>query len=174
MEEIIIEKMNYKAFILVIATLFLLIAAIAATAHGFMKHKSSIWLPGIAASAVLLIAFLTAIVSAMQKKSLITIKRDGIIDNSSISGVGYFVSFDDIKDFVIITIYNRKAIAIIPKNIDAFLSTLSVVKRSMAKRNINLNLPPVTIPTDLARNMDPEDILTLLKKRLSDYSSLYD
>lgn len=173
MEEIVIEKINYKAFVMVLASLFLFIAAVAVTIHGYTKNKTGIWILGSIGAVVLLICFISAIVSAMQVKSLITITRDGVIDNSSISGVGY-VAFDDIKDFVIINIYNKKAIAIIPKNIDDFLSKLSIVKRGMAKRNINLNLPPVTIPTNFAKDMEPEDILSLLKKRLTDYSSLYE
>jgi hypothetical protein len=131
------------------------------------------WLPGMIAAAAFLIGLITSIAGAMQVKSLITITRDGIIDNSSISGVGY-VSFDDIKEFIIITVSGKKSIAIIPKNVDSFLSNLSVVKRSLAKRNINADLPPVTIPVGLAKDMEAEDILTLLKKRLIDYSSLYE
>lgn len=173
MEEIVIEKINYKAFVIMLSTLFLLIAAIAATVYGFHHDKLRFWLPGLVLMIVQLVCFVASIISAMQVKRLLTITRDGIVDNSSISGAGY-ISFDDIKDFIIITIYNRKAIAIIPKNIDSFLSKLSVVKRGIAKRNINANLPPITIPTHLAKDMDPEDILSLLKKRLSDYSRLYE
>ncbi len=173
MEEIIIEKINYKAFVMVLGTLFLLIAAFAIMIYGFYKDRISFLLPGALAVPVLLIVFIIAVADARKVKRLLTITHEGIIDNSSISGAG-FVSFDDIKDFVIITLYNRKAIAIIPKNIDSFLLKLNMVKRGIAKRNINLNLPPFAIPTYLAKDMEPEDILSLLKKRLSDYSSLYD
>lgn len=172
-EEIIIEKINYKAFVIVLATIFLLIAAFAITVYGFDEKKMRYWLPGIIALVGLFIGLIVALVDAKQVKRLITITREGVIDNSSISGVGY-VSFDDIKEFIIIKIYNRKAIAIIPKNVDSLLSNLSMVKRSMAKRNINANLPPVLIATHLAKDMDPEDILSLLMKRLTDYSSLYE
>lgn len=173
MDEIVIEKINYKAFVIVLASLFFLIAAVAVTIYGFGQDKMRYWLPGIIALIVFLIAFISAVISSLQVKRLLTITRDGIVDNSSITGVGY-VSFDEIKEFIIITIYGKKAIAIIPKNVDSFLSTLSVVKRGIAKRNINSNLPPITIPVDLAKDMEPEDILSLLKKRLLDYSSLYE
>lgn len=173
MEEIVIEKNNYKSFVTALAVMFLLIAAIAVTIYGFHISKMRFWFPGIIAIIGLLACFITSILNIMQVKRLLTITRDGIVDNSPITGSGY-ISFDDIKEFMIITIYNRKAIAVIPKNIDSFLSNLSVMKRSMAKRNINANLPPVTISTYLAKDMESEDILTLLRKRLSDYSSLYE
>ncbi len=173
MEEIIIEKTNYKAFVIVLSTVFLFIAAVAVTVYGVREQRTGYWLLGIMAMIVLLIGAVIAIVNAMQVKRLLTITRDGIVDNSYLGGVGY-ISFDDIKDFIIITIYNRKAIAVIPKNIESFLSKLSVVKRSIAKRNINANLPPVTISTHFAKDMEPEDILSLLKKRLSDYSRLFE
>jgi hypothetical protein len=172
-EEIIIEKTNYKAFVIVLSTVFLFIAAVAVTVYGVREQRTGYWLLGIMAMIVLLIGAVIAIVNAMQVKRLLTITRDGIVDNSYLGGVGY-ISFDDIKDFIIITIYNRKAIAVIPKNIESFLSKLSVVKRSIAKRNINANLPPVTISTHFAKDMEPEDILSLLKKRLSDYSRLFE
>jgi hypothetical protein len=173
MEEIIIEKVNYKAFIIALANLFFLMAAVAITASGYIADKRSYRLLGIFASVVLLITFIIAVCNARKVKSLLTITRDGVIDNSSISGVGY-ISFDEIKEFIIITVNYKRSIAVIPKNVDHFLSKLNVVKRGLAKRNINSNLPPVMIPVDLAKDMEPEDILSLLRKRLSDYSSLYE
>lgn len=173
MGEIVIEKINYKAFVIVVALLFFLIAAGACMIYGFDKDKTNYWLPGMIVSIALFIAFIGAAADLMQIKILLTITHEGIVDNSSISGVG-FISFDDIKEFIIVTVNYKKSIAIIPKNVDIFLTKLSVVKRGLAKRNINLNLPPVMIPVDMAKDMDPEDILSLLKKRLSDYSSLYE
>lgn len=173
MGDIIIEEMNYKAFVLVLANLFLLIAAGAITVYGFRKNKTGFWLSGIAIATLLLFGLIGAIAKAMQVKKLLTITRDGIIDDSSLGGFGY-ISFDEIKEFIIVTVYNKQAIAVIPKNMDSFLSKLSAVKRRVVRRNLSLNLPPVSIPVDLAKDMEPEDILTLLQKRLADYSSLYE
>lgn len=173
MGDIIIEEINYKALVLVLANLFLCIAAGAITLFGIREDKLRYWLPGVVISFLFLILLISSVLKAAKVRSLLTITRDGIIDNSSIGGVG-FISFDEIKNFIIITVYNKKAIAVIPKNIDSFLSKLSVVKRRMVRRNLNLNLPPVTIHVDLAKDMEPEDILSLLQKRLADYSSLYE
>jgi hypothetical protein len=173
MGEIVIEETNYKAFAMAMANLFLLLAAIAVTIVGIIEHKPIYKLSGIAGSLALLAAFIRAVVKALDVKRLLTITRDGIIDNSSIGGVG-FISFDDIKEFQIVTLYNKHVIAVIPQNIDVFLSKLPVVKRRQAKRNVRLDLPPVTITVNMAKDMEPEDILSLLQKRLSDYSSLYD
>ncbi len=173
MEDIVIEEINYKSFVLVLANLFLLIASCAITIYGFREDRVSYWLPGLAIDLLLLFGFTASAVKAAHAKKLLTITMDGIIDNSSIGGVG-FISFDDIKEFLVIKIYNKKAIAVIPKNIDHFLSKFNAVKRGQMKRNLNLNLPPVTISVDLAKDMEPEDILSLLQKRLLDYSSLYE
>lgn len=171
MGEIVIEKINFKDYIMVLVNLLLLIATIAVALYGFEEHKARYWLPGLFFCAVFFVSFLISIFNARQVKRLITITREGIVDNSYISGRG-FISFDEIKDFVIINVNYKEAIAVIPKNIDSFLLKLNMVKRSVAKRNINANLPPVIIPVNLAKDMDPEDILSLLKKRLLDYSSL--
>lgn len=173
MEDIIIEEINYKAFVLVLANLFLMIASLAITVYGFRHSKVSYWLPGLLIDAILLVGFVISLIKAASIKRLLTIMMDGIVDNSSIGGVGY-IPFDDIKEFLVINVYNKKAIAVIPKNIDSFLSKFSSAKRRQMKRNLNSNLPPVTIMIEMAKDMEPEDILSLLQKRLLDYSSLYE
>jgi hypothetical protein len=173
MEDIIIEETNYKAFALTMAYLFLLLAALSITIFGMLKHKIMLWFPGIVVDFLFLIGFIGALMKVTNAKKLLTITVDGIIDDSSLGGVG-FISFDDIKEFQIITLFNKKAIAVIPKNIDSFLSNLPVVKRRTVRRNISQNLPAVAIHVDMAKDMEPEDILSLLQKRLLDYSSLYD
>lgn len=155
-----------------LANLFFLIASIAIMILGFKDSKAMYWLPSAAAALAFLVGFIAALINVMQVKRLITITMDGIIDTSSISGAG-FISYDDIKEFIIVTVYGKKVIAVIPKNIDVFLIKLSAVKRRLAKRNISLNLPPIMIPVNLAKDMEPEDILSLLTKRLSDNNSLY-
>jgi hypothetical protein len=173
MGDIVIEEMNYKAFVILLANLFVFIAAGAIMIYGLREDKLRFWLPGLLAGCVLFITLIGSAIKALKVRKLLTITRDGIIDNSSIGGVG-FISFDEIKEFMIVNIYNKRAIAVIPKNVDSFLSKLNVVKRRIVKRNLNMNLPPVTIMVDLAKDMEPEDILSLLQKRLTDYSSLYD
>lgn len=172
-EEIVIEEANYKAFAIGLAYLFMLIASIAITIYGLKENLMRFIMPGIILTLIFSVGFIRAVIKAANIKKLLTITSDGIIDNSSLGAVG-FVSFDDIKEFQIVTLYNAKAIVVIPKNIDTFLSKLSVVKRRQVKRNIKMNLPPVSINIHMARDMEPEDILSLLKKRLSDYSRLYD
>lgn len=173
MGKIVIEESNYKAFALTLANLFLLLAAIAIMIMGMIEGKIQFWLPGLGAAVALLIGFVLIVAKSSKNKALLTITMEGVIDNSSIGGVG-FISFDDINEFQVINIYNSKAIAVIPKNMDNFLSKLSAVKRRQVKKNINMNFPPVAINVDMAKDMEPEDILSLLQKRLSDYSSLYD
>jgi hypothetical protein len=173
MGDIIIEEANYKAFILALANLLLLIAAGAIFIYGIMHRRAAYWLPGIVTGTGFFIGFIYFMIKIVNVKRLLTITRDGIIDSSSLGSIG-FISFDVIKEFVIVNQFNKKGIAVIPKNIDNFLSNLSVVKRSLVKRNINSDLPAVVIPVNMAKDMEPEDILSLLQKRLLDYSSLYE
>jgi len=172
-EEIIIEEANYKAFALVLANLFMLLASIAIISFGVMEQKTGYRLLGIISTFLFLIGFMVAVIKATKIKRLLTISMEGIIDNSSIGGMG-FISFDDMKEVLIVTINNKKAIAIIPKNMDNFLAKLSIIKRRQVRRNLYLNLPPVTILVNMAKDMEPEDILSLLQKRLLDCSSLYE
>jgi len=171
MGEILIEEMNYKVYMIVFINVVLLLVACAITILGVRVQRLSYWVPGIFMTGAFMMGFFVSMVKAMQVKKLIAITIDGIIDYSSIGGESFF-SYDDIKEFSIISVYERKAIAIIPKNIDSFLPKYNAMKRKLMKRNISMNLPPVTILVDVAKDMDPEDILTLIQKRLADYSSL--
>lgn len=173
MGEIIIEESNYRAFALVVANLFMLIAFIAVSAFGLTRHRVAYWLPGLTGSAVFFIGFVIAISKAMKEKKLLTITMDGVIDESNTSGFG-FISFNDIREFQIIALYRARAIGIIPKDVNRFLAKLPPTKRRLAKRNMVMKQPPVTINVEQAKDMEPEDILSLLQKRLMDYSCLYE
>jgi len=173
MGDIVIEEMNYKAFVILLGNLFFVIAASAVTVYGVAADKVAYWIPGVIGTFVFFIIFIATALKSMKVKKLLTITRDGIIDNSSISGMG-FISFEEIKEFMVVTISNKKAIAVIPKDIESFLLQFSAVKRRMVKRNLNMQLPAVLITVDSAKDMEPEDILTMLQKRLADYASLYD
>lgn len=173
MGDIVIEEVNYKAFVMVMGSLLLLIASVSLAIVGFKQNRSGYWVPGIMAGLVFLILLISSAIKSMKVRKLLTITHEGIIDSSSMSGMG-FISFDEIKEFIIMSVYNKKAIAIIPKNIDSFLSHLPAVKRRLVRKNLHSDLPPVLIMVDSAKDMEPEDILSLLKKRLADYSSLYE
>jgi hypothetical protein len=171
--DIVIEEINYKAFVMVTGSMLLLIASVAMTVFGISKERNTYWVPGIIASFVLLIIFTVTAMNAMKVRKLLTITHEGIIDSSSLGGLG-FISFDDIREFLIVNVYNKRAIAVIPKDVESLITQFSLVKRRLIKRNLNLSLPPILIMVDLAKDMEPEDILSLLNKRLLDYSSLFE
>lgn len=173
MGEIVIEESNYRAASLALASLFLFIASVAIYIYGISRAKKSFWVPALIAGILFFIGFIVSITKAVKVRKLLTITVDGIVDNSTISGMG-FISYDDIREFRIVNLYRSRVIAVIPKDIDIFLSKLSLVKRRQIKRNLIMKLPPVSINVDQAKDMEPEDILSLLQKRLSDYSRLYE
>ena len=173
MGDIVIEEINYKAFVMVTGSMLLLIASVAMTIFGVQRNRSAYWVPGIMASFVFLIIFSAMAMNAMKVRKLLTITHEGIIDSSSLGGLG-FISFDDIKGFQIVNVYNKRAIAVIPKDVESLLTQFTLVKRRLIKRNLSLDLPPILIMVDLAKDIEPEDILSLLNKRLLDYSSLFE
>ncbi len=173
MGDIIIEESNYRAASLALASLFLFIASLAIYIYGISKDRRSFWLPALFAAILFFVGFIICISKAVKVRKLLTITVDGIIDNSTISGMG-FISYDDIREFQIVNLYRSRVIAVIPKDIELFITKLSLGKRRQVKRNMIMKLPPVSINVDQAKDMEPEDILSLLQKRLSDYSRLYE
>ena len=171
--EIVIEESNYRAVSLALGSLFLFIASLAIYVYGITRNHVAYWLPGLFAGIIFFIGFAIFVSKAVKVRKLLTITTDGIIDNSRHGGFG-FISYDDIGEFQIESLYRARVIAIIPKNLDSFILKLPLVKRRQVKRNLIMKLPPVSINVEQAKDMEPEDILSLLKKRLSDYSRLYE
>ena len=102
-------------------------------------------------------------------KKLITITTDGIEDHFG----NEYIPFSEVKRFEIVNVFGQKMLGVIPKDTERFISNISAAKQRTARANMKMMLPPLTIRVDTALDMSIEDILSLLKKRLSDYSSLY-
>lgn len=173
MGDIIIEESNYRALALLLGDIFMMIASISIVIYGNIHKLLFIKYCGIVAMVIFFGAFLYIIPKVAKAKKLLTITRDGIIDSSSLGGYGY-IAFDDIKEFKILSLYRTRIIAVIPKDEKELLAKLSPMKRLQLKKNVELNSLVIPIPVDLAKDMEPEDILSLLQKRLYDYNRLYE
>lgn len=174
MGDIIIEETNHRAFAMTLANFFMLVASIAISIYGFIKESKLYAVLGIIAALVFLVGFVAAVSQALKEKKLLIISTDGVNDCSSAGGGFGFISFKDIKEFVIIKHYNTETIGIILENRDEFMSKLAYSKWKMAKMNLHMKQPAIQIHTELAKDMESKDILTLLQKRLRDYKSLYE
>lgn len=172
MGDIIIEETNYRAFVIMMANIFMFIASIAIMVFGIARGKKLCVIVGIIAAVLFFIGLIAGILKASNKKIFLTITVDGILDSSSIGGYG-FIPYKDIKDFEIINYYGTETIAVILKNPEDFIARLPQHKKRQAKRNLSLKLPAIILHTELAKDMVPRDILTLLTKRLKDYNRLY-
>ncbi len=172
-EKIVIEEKQSKSVKLMFIGLLLLLVSIVVWTLGMKEKKILLWITGFISTVFFSIDFLIFLGRALQRKPLLTITFDGIIDSSLSGSVGY-ISFQDIERFCIVTIMGHKLIGVVPKDEEAFLDKLSPAKQRIARTNLDNKYPPFTIRVDKAKDMSLEDIFTLLKKRLNDYSSLYD
>jgi len=168
MPDIIIEEINYRAIIRSLINVSIFAVAIMLVVYGFEHGKIGCWLPGLIIAVIVSFFLIDSLLEAVKEKRLITITRDGIIDNSS--GLG-FISFDDIQEFKLVTIHNKKAIAIIPKNMRKFVEEHNIETQKV-KRYAGRESAPVVIFVNRAKDMAAEDILTLLQKRLADIACL--
>lgn len=173
MEKIVIEERQSIAIKIAFIAFVMLIASITVWGFGIKDNKILLWILGFLATIILSISFIVFLGRAIQRKPLLTITFDGIIDSSSSNSVGY-IAFQDIEGFCVVNIYGKKVIGVIPKDEEAFIDKLSPIRQGVARSNVKLKYPPFSIWVDRAKDMSLEDILTLLKKRLHDYSCLYD
>lgn len=169
MGDIVIEEINYKAIIISFINVALFVTALILAIYGFEHSLVAYWLPGLFISIIISFFLINSLLKAAKVKKLLTITRKGIIDNSS-GGLGY-ISFDDIKEFKIVTIHKKKAIAVIPKNMSSFAARYNMTKRKASKRSAAIE-QQYAIFVNRAKDMAAEDILTLLQKRLADIACL--
>ncbi|MDD4113008.1 MAG: hypothetical protein PHC56_08255 [Herbinix sp.] len=174
MGDIIIEETNHRAFAISLANFFMLVAFIAILIYGIMKENKLYVTIGILAALTFIVGFVIAISQVLKEKKLLIISMDGVNDCSSAGGGFGFISYKEIKEFVIIPHYNTETIGIILENRREFMSKLAHPNWKLAKRNLYLKQPAIQIHTELAKDMESEDILTLLQKRLRDYKRLYE
>ena len=173
MEKIVIEMKQSKTIKLMSMGFLLLLLSIFIWILGMREKKILLWLTGLLSMILSGTGFLIYLGRALQRKPLLTITFDGIIDSSSVNSVGY-IPFQDIERFCITNNSGQKVIGVIPKDEKYFMDKLSPIKQRLAKNNIDNQVPPFTIRVDKAKDMSLEDVYTLLTKRLNDYSSLYD
>jgi hypothetical protein len=172
-EKIVIEEKQSRALRLMCLGFVMLILSIVIWIYGMNQKKIIFMLLGFLSSVFFCIYFLFSLGRSIQRKPLLTITFDGIIDSTSSSSVG-FIPFQDIEKFCVVNIMGQKVIGVIPKDENDFITKLSPLKQRIAKNNVNMQIPPLSIKVDKAKDMSLEDVFTLLKKRLDDYSSLYD
>lgn len=172
MEDIIIEELSERAYKIVLSGVFMLISSLALLLFG--RHESSGILMVVGALGCFFfgISTIVAFYRATKNKPLLTLTMDGIIDTSSVSGVG-FIGYEEIDTVEIVNIFGQRVIGVTPKNRDDFIKKLSKNKQRAAKMNLKMNYPPITIRLDTAKDMSIEDIYTLIVKRLNDYKHLF-
>jgi len=172
-EKIVIEEKQSKTIRRMLIGLLFIIVSVIVWILGMREKRILLSITGLLFMMVSGIGFLVYLGRSLQKKPLLAITFDGIIDSSSGGSVGY-IPFQDIKSFCIVDNMGQKVIGVIPKDEKFFMEKLSPIKQRIAKNNIDHQSPPLTICVDKAKDMSLEDIFTLLTKRLNDYSSLYD
>lgn len=172
MENIIIEK-KQTFYLRMLLLSFILTTTSLITWIIRMKRNRTVFSFSLILTIFFCIVFFIILNKTLQKRPLITITFDGIIDCSSDKSVG-FIPFGDIDKFLIMDNPNRKSIGIIPKDEEAFIKKLSPIKQDLARVNVAKQLPPFELFLNDAKDMSLEDIYTLLKKRHNDYCSLYD
>jgi hypothetical protein len=171
-EKIIIEAKQPKAIKTAAGGFILLLLSISLCVIGMRDKRTVYWLIGFISSVFFLISFIILCGKTRIKKPLITITFDGIIDSST-NSVGY-IPFKDIKQFTIVNVMGVEVLGIKPRDDEGFIKKLPPTMQNIARIRQEENHPPFTIDVSNAKDMTLKDIYTLLRKRLMDYSSLYD
>lgn len=173
MEKIVIEEKHSRAMLMVTLGFLMLMVSAAFWVFGIKKSIVFIIIIGFILTLMFGIYFLILLSRALESTPLLTITFDGINISSSIGSDGY-IAFQDIQQFCIVSLSGKKVIGIMPKDEESFIKKLPPAKQAAARTNLNMKCPPYYIRVDRAKDILLEDIYTLLKKRLDDYSSLYD
>lgn len=172
MEDIVIEELSARAYKIVLSGVIMLIASIILGVFGKHEHRGFLIVIGVIGIVFFGISSIVALWRASKNKPLLTITMDGIIDTSSVSGVG-FIRYEEINSIDIVNIFGQRVIGVTPKNVNSYVKSLPKSKQRAAKMNVKMNYPPISIRVDTAKDMSIEDIYSMLLKRWNDYRSLF-
>lgn len=173
MQDIIIEESQNHGMKAFFIHTFLLIGSLILAVLGIFYHVGVYKIFGSVGGCIFVAGFIYTIKQVFRTKTLLRITIDGIEDHSMF-GEQLYISFNDIKKIEVVNIYGRKMIGIFPRNAEEFIAKLPHARKRIAVANLKMNLPPIAIRVDRARDITIEDIFTLLQKRYSDYNCLYD
>lgn len=172
LQDIIIEAKRAKNSKILYTNLFMLVPLCILIIYGVKDHKWACLVWGSFGIILIGVGSIITMNRVVCREPLLKITVEGIEDYST-TGNTIFIAFSDISRIDIVNIYGQRMIAVYPRNMEQFISKLPYIKQKAAKANIRMKLPPISFRVDEARDMTIEDILTLLKKRLYDYNSLY-
>lgn len=172
MENIVIEEKQSKILRLNLIGMLMTVLCIIILVMGITWNQFFYGLIGVVGVIFFGICTIYSFGRTFKPKALMTITVDGIEDSSTAGSPG-FISFGEIKSFEIVNIFGQRMIGVNPKEVERFVQKLPPIKQKSARSNLRMKLPPVALRVDTARDMSIEDIMTLLEKRLSDYSRLY-
>ena len=173
MENIVIEERQSKILRIHLLGLFMTVLSAIIFMLGIKNKQFVYGFIGVIGVLFFGICTIYSFMRTIKPKALLTITVEGIEDSST-AGCAGFIPFREVESFEIVNIFGQKMIGVNPKDVDQFVNKLPQIKQKAARTNLRMKMPPVAIRVDTARDMSIEDILTLLQKRLSDYSSLYD
>lgn len=173
MENIVIEERQSQIFRLNLLGLLMTTLSVIVLMLGVRANHILYGLTGIVGLLFFGGCTIYSFIRTIKPKALLTITVDGIQDSST-AGCAGFIPFHEIESFEIVNVFGQRMIGVNPKEVERFMSLLSPIKQKAATANLKMKMPPVAIRVDTARDMSIEDIFTLLQKRLSDYSRLYD
>lgn len=173
LERIIIEEKQSKAARLCLTGILLMVLCAMVSFFGVCYHMGVFTFVGGVGVIIFLGISIFFISKLLKPKALFTITMDGV-ENMTRVGEILFLPFDDIKQFYKVNMFGHEMIGVIPKNMEQFIHKLPAAKQRIARGNVKMSLPPVTLEVDMAKDMSIDDIISLLQKRLSDYSRLYD
>lgn len=173
MDKIVIEEKKSKACLIAAAALAMFVISASLWIFGTIYRRVIYITVGILGTVFFGISLIAALVRALRSKPLLTITLDGVID-SSCAGAAGFISYLDIERFEIVNVFGQRAIGVIPRDTPSFLKKLKTTQRKNAEVSLKMNYPPIMIRVDTAKDMTIEDILSMLSKRLTDFTRLYD
>ena len=78
------------------------------------------------------------------RRPVVEMDATGITDSSNFFGVGH-LNWDEVDRAVLYRYHRQPMLGIFPKDLDAFLGRLSAARRSYARINLALGIPPVNI-----------------------------
>ena len=169
MEDIIIKESTRKTATMIILGFFISLGSIYVLVGGIIEISVVLMIIGLISTTLFCFCFFYIIKTTLNKKPILVIGKDGIIEMSTASSVG-FVAWEEIESLLVFRVFAQKFIGINVYDLDKLMTRISPIKQMSVKANLLFRFPPLAISLETADGKFNE-VLSIMQKRLKEHNS---
>lgn len=167
MNDIVIREKKGKVIGDIIMGIFITLLSIYVLVVGLVRLKVFLIIFGVLGTILFGSALIFIIKGVINKRPVLIIREDGILDMSTLSSIG-LIPWEHIKSLKIQRMFSIRFIGIDVYDLDKILNGASLLARLNIKFSLLLKYPPLSINVNTA-DIELNTLLLLIQEKLEEY-----